>query len=137
MDPSGRVRAWLMMLTGAGIILFWIAFFTFGLAPENAPPCYLAFEHAFPPPDALLALGLIAAGVLMLRGHRAGRTLSLVSAGGLMFLGVIDISFNLQNGIYGLGFGELVSMAAINLWCVGFGAALAVRPVAGGDLSPE
>ena len=50
-SKSGLLRAWLMILTGAGIILFWIAFFTIGLTPENAPPCYLAFEHAFPPPD--------------------------------------------------------------------------------------
>ena len=127
MNKSSPVMAWLMILTGAGIILFWIAFFTVNLVPENAPPCYRAFEHAFPPPDGLLALGLIAAGVLTLRGRPAGRTLSLVCAGGLLFLGVIDISFNLQNGIYGLGIDELISMAAINIWCVGFGAALAIR----------
>ena len=129
MNKSGRVRAWLMILTGAGIILFWIAFFAIGLAPENAPPCYLSFEHAFPPPDGLLALCLILAGVLVMRDRPRGRTLSLVGAGGLMFLGVIDISYNLQNGIYGLGIGEMISMAAINLWCVGFGAVLAIWPV--------
>jgi hypothetical protein len=128
MRKTTRLLAWLMILTGAGIALFWVAFFTFDLVPKNAPPCYLAFEHAFPPPDGLLALGLIAAGVLTLTGRPAGRSLSLVCAGGLLFLGVIDISFNFQNGIYGLGFGEMLSMAAINLWCVVFGAILAMRP---------
>lgn len=129
MRQNSLIRAWLMILTGAGIILFWVAFFTVNLVPENAPACYLTFEHSFPPPDGLLALGLIAAGVLALRGRPAGRTLSLVCAGGLLFLGVIDISFNLQNGIYALGTDELISMAAINVWCVGFGAALAIWPV--------
>ena len=129
MKKRSLVRAWLMILTGAGIILFWIAFFTINLVPENAPTCYLTFEHAFPPPDGLLALGLIIAGILVLRGRPAGRNLSLVCAGGLLFLGVIDISFNLQNGIYGLGTDELISMAAINVWCVAFGAVLAIWPV--------
>ncbi len=129
MQKLNLVRAWLMILTGAGIILFWIAFFSFNLVPENAPACYLTFEHSFPPPDGLLALGLIAAGILVLRGRPAGRTLSLVNAGGLLFLGVIDISFNLQNGIYGLGLDELISMAAINIWCVAFGAWLVICPI--------
>jgi len=122
------VPAWLMILTGLGIILFWIAFFTFHLAPPDAPPCYLAFEHSFPLPDGLLAVGLITAGVLAMRGRKSARTLSLVCAGALMFLGLLDISFNLQNGIYGLGVSELISMAAINIWCVAFGAALAIWP---------
>ena len=129
MNKGSVVQSWLMILTGAGIILFWIAFFSFNLVPENAPDSYLAFEHSFPPPDALLALGLIIAGVMVLRGRPAGRNLSLVNAGGLLFLGVIDISFNLQNGIYSLGTDELISMAAINIWCVAFGAWLAICPI--------
>ena len=69
----------------------------------------------------------------MLRGRPAGGRLSLVNAGGLLFLGVIDISFNFQNGIYGLGLDELISMAAINFWCVAFGASLIIWPVATAD----
>ena len=133
MKKRSLIQAWLMILTGAGILLFWIAFFSVNLVPENAPACYLAFEHSFPPPDGLLALGLIAAGLLVLRGRPAGGRLSLVNAGGLLFLGVIDISFNLQNGIYGLGLDELISMAAINIWCVAFGASLIIWPVAAAD----
>ena len=122
MKKRSLVQAWLMILTGAGIILFWIVFFSINLVPEDAPACYLAF-----------ALGLIAAGVLMLRGRPAGERLSLVNAGGLLFLGLIDISFNLQNGIYGLGLDELISMAAINIWCVAFGASLIIWPAAAAD----
>ncbi len=129
MKPFALIRAWLMILTGAGIILFWISFFTFNLVPENAPPCYLEFEHSFPLPDGLLALGLIIAGALVSRGRPAGETLALACAGALMFLGLLDISYNFQNNIYGLGAGELIGMAAINIWCVGFGALLAIWPV--------
>lgn len=129
MNKRSLVQAWLMILTGTGIVLFWIAFFSFTLVPDNAPDCYLTFEHAFPPPDGLLALGLITAGILAIRGRPAGKTLSLVNAGGLLFLGVIDISFNLQNGIYGLGLDELISMAAINIWCVSFGTWLVICPI--------
>ena len=122
-------QAWLMILTGIGIILFWLVFFCFHLVPENAPDCYLAFEYSFPPPDGLLALGLISAGLLVIGNRPAGARLSLACAGGLIFLGVIDISFNIQNNIYGMGLGEFLSMAAINIWCVAFGASLLIWPV--------
>ena len=111
----------LEIITGCGIILFWIAFFTVGTAPTPAPECYFAYEHAFPPPDILLAIALIVSGIFLIKGRQAGIKLSLVSAGALIFLGILDISFNLQNGVYLISTGELISNGFINLWCVGFG----------------
>ncbi|ACL06518.1 conserved hypothetical protein [Desulfatibacillum aliphaticivorans] len=122
-----KALAVLQIITGAGIICFWIAFFTVGLAPENPPDGYFAFEHSFPLPDGVLCLGLIASGILLLKGSPKGRTLGLISAGGLLFLGLIDFSFNIQNGMYAMGLGESLPNMFINAWCVGLGAALAVR----------
>jgi hypothetical protein len=112
----------LQLLTGIGIILFWVGFFTVGLAPESPPPGYFTYEHSFPLPDTVLSITLIIAGVLNLRGAAATRTLSLASAGGLIFLGLLDFSFNIQNGMYALSMADLVLNGFINLWCVGFGA---------------
>lgn len=122
MDRRIRLTGLLQVATGIGILLFWAAFFTVGLAPPNPPPCYFAYEHAFPFPDTLLAVGLVAGGRLLLAGKAAGRPLSLVCAGALIFLGVLDFCFNLQNGVYGASSMELVTNALINAWCVGFGA---------------
>jgi len=51
-----------------------------------------------------------------------------------MFLGLLDFSFNIQNGIYMTSTLDLVLNAFINVWCVGFGVAIAVlisrKPVA-------
>jgi hypothetical protein len=105
-----------------------------GLAPDQAPPCYYAYEHAFPLPDGVLAILLLVAGILLMRSRPAGRTLSLIAAGALVFLGLLDFSFNLQNGIYMTSTIDLVLNAFINIWCVGFGLAIAVmigrKPVA-------
>ncbi|MBM3119483.1 MAG: hypothetical protein FJ006_08050 [Chloroflexi bacterium] len=122
-----RVIPILEIVTAAGLILFWIAFSTVGLAPENPPPCYFAYEHAFPLPDICLALLLLAAGVLLLRRSPLGRTLSLIAAGALIFLGLLDFSFNLQNGIYLTSVLDLVLNAFINAWCVAFGAIIIWR----------
>jgi len=124
----------LELLTGIGLILFWLGFFTIGLAPENPPPCYFAYEHSFPLPDMILAMVLLAAGTQLLKHRESGRILSLIGAGGLIFLGLLDFSFNIQNGVYMTSTVDLVLNIFINLWCIVLGAVIAVffgrRPVA-------
>ncbi len=124
---SPKMIAVLELITAFGIILFWIGFFTVGLAPVNPPFGYFVYEHSFPLPDSVLALILITAAVLLLNGKPLGRSISLVAAGGLIFLGVVDFSFNIQNGMYATSTLDAILNGFINLWCVGFGAALFFR----------
>ena len=120
------VIAILELLTGVGLILYWIGFFTIGLAPKNPPQGYLEYEHSFPLPDGLLAILLLVAGILLLLSNPLGSNLSLIAAGALVFLGLLDFSFNIQNGIYKISKSDLILNAFINIWCVGFGVAIAV-----------
>ena len=114
-----RIVSHLQILTGFALVVFWFLFFVFDLLPENPPECYLVFERAFPLPDAALAVTLLLAGLFGYR--KRGRVLSLVSAGALVFLGLLDFSFNIQNGVYHSSAADLVLNAFINLWAVGFG----------------
>ena len=123
-EKKGRAIPILEIVTAAGLILFWIGFFTVGLAPENPPECYFAYEHAFPLPDLVLAILLLIAGILLLKENPLGRTLSLVTGGALVFLGLLDFSFNLQNGVYSISAMDLVLNAFINIWCVAVGIAI-------------
>ncbi len=116
----------LELLTGVGLILFWIGFFTIGLAPKNPPQGYMEYEHSFPLPDGLLAVLLLVAGILLMLNNPWGVHLSLIAAGALIFLGVLDFSFNIQNGVYKISKSDLILNAFINLWCVGFGIAIAI-----------
>ena len=125
---NGKTVSILGIITGVGLILFWIGFFTVGLAPENPPACYFAYEHSFPLPDIILALVLIAGGVLNLKGNPRGAILLIAGGGALTFLGVLDFSFNIQNGMYSISTLDLVLNAFINLWSVVFGVVLAVSP---------
>ena len=122
-----KVLSVLAILTGVGLLLFWLGFFTFDLAPANPPPGYFEYEHSFPLPDIILACALIVAGILMLRGKSWGARLALVCSGALLFLGLLDFSFNIQNGIYGLSLSELLLNGFINLWCILFGVVLALK----------
>lgn len=121
-----RAMATLSAVTALGILAFWATFFTVGLAPERAPECYFAYEHSFPLPDAALAGTLLSAAHLVLRGRPLGRALALVASGGLLFLGLVDVAFNLQQGIYAASSADLLANAAINAWCLLLGSLLAV-----------
>jgi hypothetical protein len=116
-----RLISALEIVTGAGIILFWVAFFTVGMAPDPAPAGYFAYEHSFPLPDGLMSILLIIAGILLLKDKRPAMVMSLVAAGALIFLGLLDFSFNLQNGVYTASTLDLAINGFINAWCVGFG----------------
>ena len=122
-----KTVAVLEIITAAGLILFWIGFFTIGLAPENPPECYFAYEHSFPLPDIIMSIFFLAGGINLLREKPSGRILSIACAGGLVFLGLLDFSFNIQNGVYAISTVDLVLNAFINIWSVAFGASVIIN----------
>jgi hypothetical protein len=126
-EKNGSAIPIFQIITALGIVLFWIGFFTVGLAPETPPPCYFVFEHSFPLPDILLAITIFAAALLLLMGHRLGRTLSLASSGALIFLGLLDFSFNIQNGMYAISVADTILNGFINGYCVIFGIVVILR----------
>jgi hypothetical protein len=116
--PGDRLAVLLLMLTGLGEMVFWTLFLTVGLAPDPAPPGYLEYEYAFVVPDLLVACAMLCAAFLRWRGKPSGDRLTVATAGSLVFLGLLDTSFNLQNGIYSLSISDLVSNGLLNAYCV-------------------
>jgi dihydroflavonol-4-reductase len=131
MTGVGRVEfiAKLELYTAAGLFLYWVLYFTAGVAPPNPPPGYFVFQNSFTFADLILAVLLTRAAMYLLGGDPIrrviGRGLSLVCAGALLFLGGLDISFNFQNGIYLVWSLDMVLEVGINIWCLGFGFLLA------------
>ncbi|MGC9325552.1 MAG: hypothetical protein ACP5G0_12490 [Desulfomonilia bacterium] len=121
----GMIAA-LQILTAAGIVVFWLAFFSGAVAPESPPACYFVFEHAFPVADAVLALGLFTSALMIMKRTPLGRDLALVCAGALIFLGILDISFNTLNGMYTLSLMDALSNGFINIFCIAFGIVMIV-----------
>lgn len=128
---SERIRfiARLELCTAAGLCLYWILYFTIGVAPQFPPPGYFAFQHSFTFADLILAVLLARAATYLLGADPVrrvfGRGLSLVCAGALLFLGGLDIRFNVQNGIYLTVSFDTILEVAVNIWCLGFGFLLA------------
>ncbi len=124
-----KIAAVLELVLAAGIVSFWIAYFSADMVQISDPVLkekYLAFESAFPVPDAYLSVVLVIGGIGLLRKKAYGRLFSLIGGASLVFLGLLDISFNTLHGIYRLGFGEAVMNLFINLMCLGTGVFLIV-----------
>lgn len=118
--------AGLQFATAFGLVAYWIAFFTIGVAPANPPAGYYVFQHTFTAADLILSVLFVRSGLSLMSPDRSlrdrGAHLSLVGAGALMFLGALDISFNLQNGLYAEWTLDTLLEALVNVWCVWFGS---------------
>jgi len=123
-NRSNRFIAGAEFVVALGIFLFWIAFFTQETVSINDPhlkEIYMAFESAFPLADFYLALMLIIGGIGLLKNMLYGYFFSVVAGASLIFLGILDVSFNFQNGLYSIGIQEAAFNVLINLACLSFG----------------
>ncbi|MFX0012695.1 MAG: hypothetical protein ACFE9R_20460 [Candidatus Hermodarchaeota archaeon] len=95
------VLAILQIILAIGIVAFWIYFFMVENKNPEKEEWYLKHERSFPLPDlGLVTVCLLVAAVGLLIGERFGIFFTIVAGGGLMFLGLIDLAFNLQNGLF-------------------------------------
>jgi hypothetical protein len=104
--------------------IYWIVFFTGGELHSTEEPCYLVFESAFPLADAWLAALCVASAEGLRRG-RAWAVFCAVAAGSaFVYLGCMDVLYNLEHGMYRNLGGPMVAELVINLWSFGFGTFL-------------
>ena len=120
---GANVMAIVLFVAGVGTILYWLAFFSSGAVQASSDPCYLAFERAFPAADGWTALcALVAAHALWRR--RAHAVLFGIAAGsGFVFLGLMDVLYNLEHGMYVLHSAEMAAEIVINVTCLTIGPA--------------
>lgn len=116
------IIAGLEIFIAVGFIGFWIYFFI----AENKKPGqregYIEYERSFPLADlgwALPCLILGAVGLIM--SEKFGIFFTIAGGSALVFLGLLDISHNLQYGGYtGKKFDNILNLL-VNLICIIFG----------------
>lgn len=104
-----------------GVALFWISFFWGGAVHASADECYVVFERNFVAADIFTAIaGLVCAEGLR-RGAAWARVWGGVAGGGILFLGFMDVSYNLLNGLYANVTMAMLTENVINIYCFTFG----------------
>jgi hypothetical protein len=121
----------LACIGSAAIIAYWAIWFAGDrswLASLDTPS-YYAFENAFPAADAWLAFASAATAWTLYKRRPSAVLWLLVSGSSSVYLGLMDILFDLENNVYrapdvGAVITEIVinlSSLAIGVWMMWFG----------------
>ncbi|MGE5137436.1 MAG: hypothetical protein ACM32E_31630 [Gemmatimonadota bacterium] len=115
------LHAGLMLGAASLVAAYWADFFTGGHVRSDSSPVYLEFEREFPVAD--VAGCLAASAVLLRRGHVAAVPAGLAAGSAMAFLGLMDVLFNLEHGMYRQRTSQIAVESLINAAC------LNLRPV--------
>jgi len=115
-----------MAVTAIGTLLFWVTFFAdleaqrtgYFASQSNS---WFAWELSFPLADGWMSLTALLAAVGLWRMRPLGLFFALVSSGAMVFLGLMDALFFLQNGLYAPINAEVAVEMVIHIWTVAFG----------------
>jgi hypothetical protein len=116
----------LLWLTAVATAVYWIDFFTAGSVQVVEDECYQVFEAAFPMADGWMA-GACVVSAEGLRRRRAWAVPWGIAAGSaLVFLGCMDVLYNLEHGLYAIANVQMAGEIFINVWCFTLGPGLMI-----------
>ncbi len=116
-----QVTLW---VTAVGIVAYWISYFTDGTVHSTADSCYHIFQRNFPAPDGMIAICAIATAVGLGKAREWSIYTGMTAVGGLLFLALIDISYNVWNDMYNGMHGPMVMETVINVFCLSVSAVI-------------
>jgi hypothetical protein len=92
-----------VLIAGAIVTgLYWWSYFSVGDVMVSQERWYTAFEDAFPFADGWMALCMTGAGAGLIANRAWSPPLGLLAGSALIFLTAMDVTFNVQNGLYPL-----------------------------------
>jgi hypothetical protein len=112
-DAWTWVVAGLELLAALAIAGFWATWWREPHEEPWLPAGYREHEEVFVVPDTVLALVLVTSAVLLVLGEPLGRSLALVAAGMLAFLGLIDLAYFARHGLFARERGGLLNGAIV------------------------
>jgi hypothetical protein len=121
----------LLLVTAVGTTAYWVDFFARGSVNVVEEDWYVKFERSFPAADGFMSVCAAVAGVGLLTDRGWGVAFALVAAGTLVFLALMDITFNVENRLYRFldTSWPMRAELVINVWTLGLGVALLVSMV--------
>jgi hypothetical protein len=116
-----RIISGLLFFAFAATLVYWIVFYTTGETQVRQDPIYLAFERSFPVADTWMALCALIGAIGLWNRKPWGFLFGLLAASSAIFLGLMDLTFNLNEGIYAIPGLETTIEVLINLLTLGLG----------------
>jgi hypothetical protein len=92
-----------LLIVGAVVTAFyWWSYFAGGDVMTTRERWYAAFEASFPIADGWMALCMAAAGAGLIANRAWASPLGLMAGSALIYLTCMDVTFNVENGMYAL-----------------------------------
>jgi hypothetical protein len=130
MSLTTLILAVLLIITALITVYYWTDFYLKGGVQVVEEEWYIKFEKAFVVADlwGITACSLLGA-VGLITEQTYGPFFSLLAAGSMIFLALMDITFNIQNGLYPLIAlsNEMAFELIINVWTLVLGITLIVH----------
>lgn len=114
----------LLHLAAAFLAVYWIAWFADrSIVASDHTATYVAFEQSFPLADAWLAGAALLAAAALRRRHASALLWLAAGGGAALYLGGLDLLYDLEHGIYARGGAGSIELA-INLVTIFWGIAV-------------
>jgi hypothetical protein len=104
----------------------------YALMPGH-PEAYRDLQKAATWADGWMGLMAIAGAIGLLRGWSWGRIAGIVAAAALRHMGLLDVAFHAQHGMYARLDPVMLEMIVVDLWAFGMGAFLVSHLARGAD----
>ena len=99
--PKGFVvLAVVLIVFALGTIAFWIEFFTSGAVSMSDTPAYIEHEQSFPMADGYMVICALTCAAGLIRVRPWGLLFGLLAGSAIIFLGLMDTLYSIQQGIF-------------------------------------
>jgi hypothetical protein len=102
MRTTERIVGALLVIGALVTLFYWWSYFTGGDVMTTHERWYTAFESSFPVADGLMSVCMLVSGYGFLRQRRFAAPAGLMAGAALLYLAAMDITFNVENGMYAL-----------------------------------
>jgi len=114
-----------LILTSIILISFWAYFFLVEIHNPKISDSYIAHELSFPFPDIFWIVALLLLALRWLKQNDIKGLVAIICAGSaLVFLALIDISYNTTQGVYMQSVGDFILNITINALSLFYGLKL-------------
>jgi hypothetical protein len=128
MDLVIYILSILLIMTVFLVIYYWVDFFLRKGVQVTQEEWYMKFQKAFPIADAWMTICALLGAIGLLTEQTYGLFLSILAASSMIFLALMDITFNVENKLYRLvsTSSEMRIELVGNLWFLSFGVILII-----------
>ena len=126
-NTADRVHAVLMASLMGTVAAYWVGYYTTDAVRTADDPAYEQFQRSFALAETYWVATGLAASRQLWRSKSSAVPLGIATGSAAVFLGLMDVHWNIQHGKYAERTPEMGLETAINIVCLTAGPATMVR----------